>query len=284
MNNDNVILLNCARNCIRYIVRLYNIEKIYIPFYTCPVVWQALQKEKCKIKFYHINNKFMPETDFSEDDYILYTNYFGICSENINKLIKKYKNLIVDNSQAFFMKNIGLTSFNSLRKFFRVPDGAILYSNKHLDEKFETDNSFERYSHIIKRKKLGFNINEDSFNNEPIKYMSKLTRFLFSSIDIYSDRQKRLENFNYLHNVLYKTNELKIKMNKEDVPFVYPYLTRNENVRKALIKNKIHIEKYWNPIPEKYFEGILQKYLLPLPIEQKYDISYMQKILTIINS
>lgn len=34
--------------------------------------------------------------------YIVYNNYFGICGKNVEVLLKQYRNLIVDNAQAFY--------------------------------------------------------------------------------------------------------------------------------------------------------------------------------------
>ena len=102
-NISNNIALNCARNCLRYIIKAFQIKEIYAPFYTCPVVWQSIKKENCNIKFYHIDEKFMPTMELPENSYILYTNYFGICAKNVKDLAKKYKNLIIDNAQAFYM-------------------------------------------------------------------------------------------------------------------------------------------------------------------------------------
>ena len=47
-NISNNIALNCARNCLRYIIKAFLIKEIYVPFYTCPVVWQSIKKENCK--------------------------------------------------------------------------------------------------------------------------------------------------------------------------------------------------------------------------------------------
>ena len=48
------IELNLARNCLKYIIRLYGIKQIFIPYFTCPVVWNAIREENCRVKFYHI--------------------------------------------------------------------------------------------------------------------------------------------------------------------------------------------------------------------------------------
>ena len=58
---DNKILLNSARNCLKYILRAYKIPKIHLPYYICPVVRQAIREENVKMEFYHIDKFFMPK-------------------------------------------------------------------------------------------------------------------------------------------------------------------------------------------------------------------------------
>lgn len=289
-NVKNQIALNSARNCLRYVIRAFNIKEIYIPYYTCPVVWQAIQKEHCKIKFYHIDKTFMPDIDLPSEAYIVYTNYFGICSKNVKDLTKKYKNIIVDNSQAFYMPKYGIASFNSIRKFFGVPDGALLYIDKRLNEDFEQDVSFNRCSHLLKRLDIDaqfgykdFCKDDDSLIDEPIKFLSNLTKTIFNSINIEKAKIKRLENFDTLSKVLSATNELKLIPDKDNVPMVYPYLIKDETLRQKLIQNKIYVAKYWSKSPDKYYENYLYEYLLPLPIDQRYDLDDMTKIIEVIN-
>ena len=83
--------LNTARNALRYIVKAFNIKEIYVPYYICPVVRNALYKENCKIIFYNIDMNFYPKTDFPKEAFVLYPNYFGICSKNVDKLAMNYK-------------------------------------------------------------------------------------------------------------------------------------------------------------------------------------------------
>lgn len=285
---NNCIRLNSARNSLRYIIRAYNIKTIWLPYYTCPVVWQAAHDENCKIKFYHINSELMPEVDFGED-YAVYTNYFGICSGNIKKLVKRYKNLIIDNAQAFYaVPEQGLASFNSPRKFFGVGDGSYLFCKRRLNENFEQDISFERCSHLLIRDDTGaetgykeFKKNDESLVGQSIKKMSNLTQRILGSIDYTKCKLKRRENFQVLHNALKKTNKLSIKLTDNDVPMVYPYLVENgETLKQKLINNKIFCATYWEEHPKKYFENYLQKNLIPLPIDQRYSIDDMNYILS----
>ena len=289
-NISNNIALNCARNCLRYIIKAFQIKEVYVPYYTCPVVWQSIKKENCNINFYHIDEKFMPTMEFPENSYILYTNYFGICAKNTKDLAAKYKNLIVDNAQAFYMPKYGIASFNSIRKFFGVPDGALLQTDEILNENIEQDVSYERFSHLVKRLDVNaqfgyqdFCRNDDSFNNENIKTLSKITTKIFNSINTEQAKEKRLENFNYLHKYLSEENKLKLLLDKEDVPMVYPYLIEDETLRAKLIKNKIYVATYWDPQPINTQEGFFQKYILPLPIDQRHNTEDLKKILEVIN-
>lgn len=289
-NLGSAVMLNSARNCLRYIIKAYNINEIYLPFYTCPVVWQSVQKENCKIKFYHIDENFYPVQSFPENAYILYTNYFGVNAKNVKKLAAIYKNLIIDNAQAFYMPKYGIASFNSIRKFFGVPDGAFLYCDKKLDTMFEQDISYQRFSHLLKRIDVNaqfgyddFCHNDDSLINEDIKLMSNLTQRIFNSADIEYARKRRLENFNTLKNSLQEKNELSINLDKDDIPMVYPYLVKDNNLKQKLIKNNIYVATYWSPLPMEYFEGIFQKYLIPLPIDQRYNTTDIERILEVIN-
>ena len=188
------------------------------------------------------------------------------------------------------MQKYGIASFNSVRKFFGVPDGALLYSDKLLNEDFEQDTSYQRFSHLLKRididAKFGytdFQTNDNSLNDEPIKFMSNLTKNIFNSIDVNVAKIKRLENFKYLHSHLSDLNELEITLDIDDVPMIYPYLIKDETLRQKLIKNKIYVATYWNPMPDDYQEGLFQKYLLPLPIDQRYNTLDMDRILGVIN-
>ena len=263
-----IIKLNSARNCLRYIIRAFEIDEIYIPYYLCSCIRHSILKEDCKIHFYHIDEKFMPVCDFREDDFILYPNYWGICSEIAEKLAFQYKNLIVDNAHSFYSKPLGIASFNSVRKFFpKLRDGAVLYSSKVFDSYFKTDEfDYEMkeldYNEIIK--------NEKRIDNSDIKIISNCTANLFDEIDLEKEKQKKLSNFYGWHEQLKNSNSLKINLRKDEVPFCYPYLAKTENDADTLVKeleNKgIMIYRYWENLPESFSESIFQKQLVAIPI------------------
>lgn len=262
-----LIKLHTARNCIRYLIRAYNIKQLYVPYYICPSVKKLLKKEFIQIKYYHINDKFMPVQSFKWDDFILYPNYFGICTNNVRQLTKKYPNLIVDNSHAFFAKPMGLASFSSLRKFFQmnygVMDGAYLHTNKYIPQNFKIADDYEikydiDYETIVK--------NELRLDNDQIFIMSKTTEKLMSTVNIEYEKLNRLNNFKQLENIYKKSNELNISLEDGEVPFVYPYFTRNENIGYELEKQGLLIFRYWEGLPSTFEEYNFYKYLIPIPL------------------
>lgn len=287
---DGKMALNSGRNALRYIVRLYGIKKIAVPFYTCAFVWDALKAENCEINFYHIDKNFMPIVNFA-DDFVLYNNYFGICGQQVKELAKKYKNLIVDNTQALYSLQKGRGAFYSLRKFFGVPDGGLAWCDGYLNENFEEAMSYHLCTHLLKSYDMGIDAsymnfikNEIALDNAPIKKMSNLTKILLKNFDYEKSRKIRLENFKVLHKELLNINELKIDLAEDDVPMIYPYLIKNELLREKLKENKIFLINCWPDIDKYLFdeEKYLKKYLLPLPLDQRYGKQDMERILKIL--
>lgn len=293
--HKNAVALNSARNALRYVIRTYNITEMYVPIYTCPVVWDSISAENCEIIPYDVDDNFIPIGDISSDAFILYNNYFGICGNNIDILSKKYKNLVIDNAQSFYQPHCGLASIYSPRKFFGLPDGGLVICDKKLNDEFETAVSYDLCSHLLKRIDLGaqagyidFQKNDDALINRPVQKMSNLTVTLMGNIDYNSVRQQRLKNFAFLHATLKDKNELNIDLTDDDVPMVYPFKTKDKDLRVKLIQNKIFVAKYWpaeeNGCMKSAAAQTLADTITALPIDQRYDESDMQRILEVINA
>ena len=107
----------------------------------------------------------MPAQDFPKSAYIVYPNYFGICDKNIDKLIKIYPKLIIDNAHAFYSKPRGFASFNSAKKFLPVKDGAYLWIGKG-EEITPPSNQryleFMKYHNVLKDNILKIDISKDT--------------------------------------------------------------------------------------------------------------------------
>ncbi|MCB0381623.1 MAG: hypothetical protein KDD24_10225, partial [Flavobacteriales bacterium] len=130
--HDKALALNSGRNCLEYILENSNYNHIYIPYFTCDVILEPIIKLGITYTFYSINKSFLPLIEtIKNNEALLYTNYFGLMSSNIDLLSEKYKNIIVDNSQAFYdRRKNDIPTFYSPRKFFGVSDGGFVYHNK----------------------------------------------------------------------------------------------------------------------------------------------------------
>lgn len=257
-----LIKLNTARNSLRYIIKAFGIKEIYIPYYICPVLRSAVNREKCRIIYYHIDRNFYPECKFSDNAFILYPDYFGICSNIVDELSKKYENLIIDNAHSFYSKPKGIASFNSLRKFFpTVRNGSFLYLTKDLDINILKDD-FEYNPKTLNFK--DFCKNENKLDLEDLKYISDSTMKIFRNINIEKEKQRRINKFNYWNERLNRNIILK----ENEVPFSYPYLANNikeaNNLVKELESEGILVFRYWNNMPDKFPEKILYTNLVSI--------------------
>lgn len=296
----NAIRLNTGRNAFEYILKAKNYKKVYLPFYTCDAMLEPITRLNLKYEFYSIDSDFLPIFDFKqvcESDVFVYSNYFGLCDKQSKEIASICENIIVDNSQAFYTKPIeGKDTFYSPRKFFGLPDGAYLYTDKLLDYNLEKDISYERCEHLLGRidttAEQHFQVykeNSKILSNQPIKEMSNLTKRLLSSIDNDNIKMKRNNNFLYLHDHLSDTNKLNFNINGNTAPMVYPYLVDNGGQLKVkLIESKIFVATYWpnvlNWAEKNSFEYTLTNNLLALPIDQRYGEGEMKRIIEIINT
>ena len=285
----NMIEINTGRNALIYLVKARNIERIYLPYYLCDSVSNVLDINSIKYSFYNIDKNFMPifEQDLLENEFIYIVNYYGQITNNIIEILKeKYKNIIIDNTHAFFQEPIeSVDTIYSCRKFFGVPDGAYLSTKSILEEELETDVSNDRMCHILGRYEgkasdyyKVFQENDVGFKELKLKKMSRLTKNILGAIDYEKVKNIRNENYNYLHKKLGYKNKLKIK--DTEASFAYPFYIENGIViRKELAKKNIYIPTLWPNVLINNYEGSVEydytANILPLPCDQRYGIGDM---------
>lgn len=297
--HPDAIKLNTGRNAFEYLLRLRNLKKIYLPFFTCDVILQPINRLNLNYEFYEIDNKLEPKFDYSKlthNDVFLYVNYFGLKDKFISQISHISPYLIIDNCQSFFSKPIeGVDTFYSPRKFFGVTDGAYLYSDKKLNVEFDTDLSFKRFEHLIKRIDLGaeegyldYIHSEKLLDNRCISNMSNLTNKVLKSIDYDTINRKRIDNFNFLVKEFEFLNLLKIKKVSK-ATLCYPLLLENSVEKHRIKLNNLNIYTpiYWKKVLEflpdrSYFEAELVENTLYIPIDQRYNISDMKYIVKVL--
>lgn len=286
----NAVALNCGRNCLAYLIKAYSIKKIFLPYFLCDSVHSLCKKLGVQVEFYNIEEDFSPifPQNYKSEDWFYFVNYYGqFDKQKILQIKKKVQNLIIDNSQAFFDKPVcNIPTLYTSRKFFGVTDGAYLYTEKKLNRNFEIDISYNRMNFLLGRFEktasefyAEYSSNNDLFENESIKQMSKLTRNLLQNIDYKFVKKQRTKNFAFLNKILNSYNKLNIK--NISGAFAYPLLLEDGfDIRKKLQEQKIYIPTLWPNVIEECDAKIIEykyaKNILPLPVDQRYNIDDMK--------
>lgn len=283
--HENAIKLNCGRNCLAYLIEAYKIEKIYLPYFLCSSVKNVCEKYSVDICFYYINEDFSPilPKDIEQDDWLYVVNYYGQLRESTILDIKSnIKNIILDNSQAFFSQPIDdISTIYTCRKYFGVSDGAYLYTSQKSSKIYPQDMSYERMHYLLGRFERTASefysesvANNKMFATEPIKYMSKLTNNILHGIDYDYVNQRRTDNFILYNKELSKFNKLSLREVKG--AFAYPFLIdKGIDIRKQLQKLNIYIPILWpdmqNEMRKNSKELFMAYNILPLPCDQRYN-------------
>ncbi len=286
--------LNCGRNALAYLFESRKIRKLYIPYYLCGSVSQVCERHDVPYEYYHIDLSFQPlfEANLKEDEYLYIVNYYGqISNQQMLEWQKEYFRIIVDNAQAFFQMPVqGIDTIYSCRKFLGVPDGAYLYTDSILNRELEVDISYDRMRFLLGRYErnaadfyLDYVNNNQFFERETIKKMSRLTHNLLRAIDYNQVKVRRSDNFALLHEIFVHTNEL--RLSTPEGAFMYPLLLhKGFGIRKILQERKIYIPLLWPDVMNRNDISIGEKHMaediLPIPCDQRYnehDIIYISE-------
>lgn len=297
--HDSALLLNSGRAALEYVIRAQKPSLIHIPKFTCDVLLEPIKRTGTAFRFYSITSdlEIAGAVSPARGELLLYTNYFGVMDAYCRRLAEMHgSRLILDFCQALFSPPpTGAHTFYSPRKFVGVPDGGCLYTDVKLATDLPCDASLHRYTHLIGRHDLGaeacyalFKENDAALIGEGIKKMSASTKRLLSSIDFDRVLTTRRENFSTLHQALGAANRLTADLTDNYGPMVYPFLCNHTDLRTTLVTNKVFAATYWPNVfewcKEVDVEWQLAANLIPLPIDQRYSIVEMKRIIDLVSS
>lgn len=294
MLHEKGIALNCGRNCLAYLIRSRQIKKLKVPYFICDSICNVCKREGVEIRFYHIESSFHPDSslELEGDEWLYLVNFYGQLHNNdIQDYVAKYGRVIVDQAHDYFADPLpNVDTLYTCRKWFGVADGAILYTNSLIKNELIQDESYERMLFLLGRFERNasefyaeYKMNNALFNNQPIKRMSKLTKNLLRGIDYENVRQRRMENFSFLHKELKSINHLNLKK----AAFMYPLMVENGvELRKNLQKEKIYVPMLWPNVcqvsDKDSLEYKMAEDILPLPIDQRYGDADMGELVNIV--
>ena len=297
----NIARLNNGRAAIWHAFRLTGCDSIWIPRYQCDTVRDFLKRKGADFKYYNTDKSFNPvDLNPKDNEAVLLVNYYGIMSfGRMSELAAKYKNAIIDNSQAFFAKPAEMCyNTYSARKFVGVPDGSYVIGENagRFTDEYEQGYSSDTAGFLLERIEYGCegrtyksrSVNEHRVDTEDIKLMSPLTRKILDGTDYEFIIKKRKENFFYADKLFNGINKINPLMYYDEtcVPMIYPLVVEDDGLLDRLLENK-HFQGHWwsyllDEVPADSFEYWISRYVIPITIDQRYGKEELDFIRSIV--
>lgn len=295
--------LKSGRAALGFIINLLKPQNIYVPYYTCNALLEPLIADGVKYTFYAIDNDLeLTELPVLQPgELIIYINYYDIKRSYAERLSDHYGDkLLVDCTQAYFVKgNNKSWYFNSIRKFFGVPDGADLYvphgynvSAKFNSLKPNTDYITEHLTARFKgntQQGYDFFCQNEVLNGKNISKISLMSARLTSNIIYKKACEHRQRNFRYMHQQIGHNNLLTITDPFSPAPSFYPYLPDRYLEKKIFWDNQIYVPNFWNDClnrteaPDFPVELNFSKNIIPIPVDHRYKPADFDRLLSLLN-
>lgn len=301
----NTIYTDSGRSAIR-LLGGYMDGVVLLPSYICESVVSPCTG---KIEYYKIAPDFSIDledlknklTDRVTVVYIMH--YFGALQPKetlteIKRLQAELHFVIVeDTTHSIFtsVHTIGDYCICSLRKWFAVPDGAVLYSKHSLDgigaKAPAQKNVWKRLQAMLLKHAYLYDgvecnrLYRDIFDEtehaldvqSEIYRMSNVSFSLLSCYSVQDMISARRKNFDVLYEGLGGMGLHMVLPHEDIVPLVFPVMTEDRNaLRSFLIEKQIYCAVHW-PMPEDFTEEVKRSdHMISLPLDQRYGKEHMQ--------
>ena len=320
MGDLNYCLFDSGRNALRAITGDLKNGSVLMPEYICESVLKCFSAEK--IIFYRLKDNLQIDADdllnkIDGNTAVVYLmHYFGsLQPANVLSLLRAEKEkygftVIEDTTHSIFSRKytVGDYCVASLRKWFAVPNGGVLYSANpshrcsYGEIQRSTDND-KAYAMMLKtlylNGRLDCNLEYRKFfieweeklgRQRKMKRISDYSEFLLGCYDVPDMVKKRRSNFYRLKN---KLSRIGIKpicdFTENDCPFTFPVMVpERDKFRKYLMKNQIYCAVHWpfdgRARGERPLASALSDHMISLPIDQRYGEKEMTYLSEIINA
>ena len=325
----NCIYTDSGRTCIKLLSQLAADKELLVPAFSCYSVIYGF-RYGVKPVFYAVNDDFSIdfndlEAKITKDTAGIYiTNYFGHLlsdsdAERINQIKKEHGSLVfVANTQSVFSGEIkvGDYALSSIRKWFPVPDGGVIYSDNSLaaiDIRGLTKDSKQcdkLYPQIMKSMilkdmvdypvgkiaelfaEVEEELNQYSDSNEMF-IMGDFTKFMFTCNSVPPMIKKRQDNEKYLRTLIdspYLRQAIP-ELSTGECPFNMPmYCTCRDEMWNYLVeKYNIYPSVLWrthlyDPVKDIGPTGRMGREIISFPVDQRYSKEDMEYLADAVNS
>lgn len=285
---------------------------ILLPSYICESVINVY-RDKFSLIFYNIRKDFSVDMkDFEgkihENVTAVYVmHYFGQLQDQeflfyLQRKKEQYGfTIIEDTTHSFFTKRntVGDYCICSLRKWFPVMDGGILYSEKSLkniptEDIFAKEPSAGLAAMILKSLHIQGKVDckelyRKMFTEEEAKLdrqkdvykMSEISKALLNYFSVSEMVEKRKRNYKELEKVLLESKIEVVLKQGEYVPLSCPiYIEQRDGFRQYLAEHQVYCAVHW-PLAGTGLEGNkgakdISEHIISLPIDQRYGREHIQ--------
>jgi hypothetical protein len=287
-----------ARAAFLALLRAHRPTAVWMPWYICDSMLEPLRMTGTRVVRYEIDARLRVfSATPAEGEWLLYVNYFGLCANNVDDVLRRFPRdqVVIDQSQAFFTGPAAcLANLYSPRKFFGVPDGGYLTTTQPVPAPMETDDlSFSRATHLLKRPALGAEAGyadycaaEAGLRMQEPKQMSALTQHILAGIGYAEVRARRAANYAFLDAALGHLNQFAFEGYGDGAPLCYPFLGAPTGSRERLSQERIYTPSYWQDVVDEpaapEFERTLAGNALFLPCDQRLSRPQLERMVDIL--
>ncbi|WKY44628.1 DegT/DnrJ/EryC1/StrS family aminotransferase [Eubacteriaceae bacterium ES2] len=225
MSGFDMVYLDSGRSAIRLLLDTLPDGDVLLPEYICDSVVEASAVRK--ISYYQIFEDFTINFDNLEEKIsastriILIMHYFGVLQPRDQLLALRQKTdclIIEDTTHSLFTQRLTVGDYGvcSLRKWFPVPDGGLIYAKTSLQRQGEQikerNHGTDKINAMVLKnlflenrlgsKDLALEIfrkaEETLWQDQTVRGISYLSEFLLAFTDINDLIERRIENFKHL--------------------------------------------------------------------------------------
>lgn len=194
--------------CLRNILFEKNVQKAYLPSYSCSSMAQAFIDLGIEVEYYDVyfNEELKYNIDLENDSDIFFAmNYFGYSETNMEKYIKKFKEkgkIVIEDITHSILSEKRFSEYSdyliaSLRKWFPVSSGAIAVS---CNKKFSIEIAKNTNQKMIDLKQSAMENKKQFMKQEKIKSHKDILEIDLEKNSKLSNNKNCELNKNYIEN------------------------------------------------------------------------------------
>lgn len=314
--------LRSGRDALRFIAKALSPMKntVFMPALCCSCMPEPFSDENYEIIYYKLTSDFKVNVEdvlskLKPNSIFLFMNYFAIPSLNKGDLekITRFQNNVttVEDITHDFLKR-GVETFNaditvcSIRKWFAIPDGGMLFSKVSLPEiTIEQDPFFANKRISAMKRKSRYLLNgeieeKDQFRAElseanqyidtvkNVGAMAVKSMYFIKHIDLAHMYMTRLKHCRYLYDKLSGLTSMRLigRESLESTLYLPILVAQQSDVQKKLAERGIYAPVIW-PIPE-LAQGVCKiaddvaNHMLGIPCDHRYTNEEIKKMAQII--